>query len=111
MIISLGDERQTQRPSTSLQTLAKYLELSLDAGESLIMTEPQGHVCAMYVGNPFGREADLQICGTVEQLTVDEILRLTHVGTNDCAIDGQAYRFVRSFTKIGRHNAVIFAPV
>ncbi|SAK98284.1 hypothetical protein AWB76_07514 [Caballeronia temeraria] len=111
MTVDIGGERQTQRPPTSLQTLAKYLELSLDAGESLIMTEPQNQICAMYVGDPFGREADLRICGAVEQPTVDEILRLTHVGTNDCAIDGQAYRFVRSFTKVGRRGAVVFAPV
>ena len=39
----------------------------------------------------------------------DEILRLTHAGVNFLEIEGQPYRFVRRFTYIASHGAIVFA--
>ncbi|BCG03002.1 hypothetical protein PPGU19_075700 (plasmid) [Paraburkholderia sp. PGU19] len=110
MTFKSGDGTPHQTPE-SLLTLAEYLELSLDLGGSLIMMRPRFQACAMYVKIPAGPKEDLRSCGMIEEVLADEILQLTHVGINHLEIDGQAYRFVRSFAHIARHGAVVFAPV
>lgn len=103
-------QMQTHPTPASLLTLAEYLELSLDFGGSLLIGLPRAGECSMYISNPFAPEQELQPCGTVEEMEVDEILRLTHVGMNQLEIEGQQYRFVRSSMRIARRSVVVFTP-
>jgi hypothetical protein len=100
---------QGQTPE-SLLTLAEYLELSLDVGESVVMMRPRRDTCAVYVGDPAGPQDDLAGRGTITAALADEILELTQAGVNRITIGGQTYRFIRSFTHIDDGGAVIFAP-
>ena len=106
---SSGNGTRQQTPE-SLLTLAEYLELALDMGGSLIMMRRKVLACAMYIGDPFGSYNDLRSFGTIEASLADEILRLTHAGINFLEIEGQPYRFVRRFTHIASHGAIVFAP-
>jgi hypothetical protein len=105
---SSGNGTRQQTPE-SLLTLAEYLELALDMGGSFIMMRPRAQTCAMYIGDPAGSHDDLRSFGTIEAVLADEILRLTHAGINFLEIDGQPYRFVRSFTHIDGRGATVFA--
>jgi hypothetical protein len=104
-----GKGTQQQRPE-SLLTLGEYLELALDMGGSFIMMRPRAQTCSMHIGEPAGSHDDLRSFGTIEAILADEILRLTHAGINFLEIDGQPYRFVRTFTHIDGRGATVFAP-
>ncbi|MFM0499208.1 hypothetical protein [Paraburkholderia caffeinilytica] len=100
---------QGQTPA-SLLTLVEYLELSLDAGECVVMMRRGTDVCAVYLGDPADEDNELTGHGTIAADVADEILELTQAGGNQITIGGQTYRFVRSFTHIADVGAVIFAP-
>jgi hypothetical protein len=106
---SSGNGTRQQTPE-SLLTLAEYLELALDIGGSLVMMRPRAQTCAMYIGGPAGSHDDLRSFGKIEAVQAEEILRLTHAGINFLEIEGQPYRFVRSFTHIDGRGATVFAP-
>lgn len=95
----------------ALRTLSKYLELSLDVGGCVVIMRPRAQACAMYVGNLAGSENSLQSYGTIGKVLAEEILQLTHAGVNSVDIDGQSYRFTRSFTHISHHGGVVFSPI
>jgi hypothetical protein len=94
----------------ALRTLAEYLELSLEMGGCPVMMRPRFRRYVMCVGNPAGLEDDLQRYGTIEKVLAEEILQCTHAGINCLEIDGQPYRFIRSFANVARHGVVVFAP-
>ncbi|TDN62150.1 hypothetical protein [Paraburkholderia sp. BL10I2N1] len=93
----------------SMQTLAEYLELSLDGATSVVMMRHGSDVCTVYVGDPAGLPEDLKKQGAISARLANEMLELTHSGANQMEIDGQAYRFVRSFTQVGDSAAVVFS--
>jgi hypothetical protein len=103
-----GSQGQT---SESLLALAKYLELSLDAGACVVMLRQSADVCPVYVGDPAGTPDDLTRRGTISATLADEILETTHAGVNRITIGEQTYQFFRSFTHIEDRGAVVFAPI
>src|SRR5579864_6253825 len=86
---------QTCTPE-SLRTLAGYLELALDEGESVVLMRIGTHVRGVYVGNPSGPFEDLTDHGVVAAFQADEMLALTQLGLNRITADDQQYRFMRS---------------
>ena len=93
----------------ALLTLAEYLEISLDTGGSVIMMQSCGDVCAIYVGDSAEPQDHWKYHGTITTLLANDILKLTHSGTNRVEIGGQKYRFVRSFTHFEDRGAVVFS--
>ncbi|VXC96481.1 conserved hypothetical protein [Burkholderia sp. 8Y] len=98
-----------QSPKESLQTLASYLERALDKATSVVMMRHTPAVCTVYLGDPSGPREELRRVGTIESSLADEMLELTSSGMNHLAIDGQPYRFIRSFTQIEDTAAVVFS--
>jgi thiamine monophosphate synthase len=96
--------------SEALMTLAKYLELSLDAGASLVMLRKSHDQCDVYVGDPAEAPNELKHQGTVSIILADEILVATRAGQNQVSIEDRTYRFLRTFTHIQSSGAVIFTP-
>jgi hypothetical protein len=73
------------------------------------MTRPTSDFCIVYLGDPAGLREDLKQIGTISISLANETLELTSSGANQMHVDGQAYRFVRSFTKVGDMAAVVFS--
>jgi hypothetical protein len=94
----------------SLLSLAEYLDLSRNVGESVIMMQACNDACAMYVGNAAKAQNLLIFHGSIAVALADEILKLTQIGRNQVEIAGQIYRFVRSVTHFEDRGAVVFAP-
>ncbi|CAG9257755.1 hypothetical protein [Paraburkholderia unamae] len=94
----------------SLLTLAEYLELSLNAGGSVIMMQKCNDVCAVYVGDARRDQDRLRYHGNIAATLAEEILEQTHAGRNRLEIGGQLYRFIRSFKHFEDRGAVVFAP-
>ncbi|WP_233856257.1 hypothetical protein [Paraburkholderia sp. HD33-4] len=94
----------------ALSTLAEYLELSLDTSGSVIMMQGCDERCAMYVGNAAEDQEHWQYSGVIPALLACDILKMTHSGSNRMEIDGQRYRFVRSFTHFEDRGAIVFSP-
>lgn len=94
----------------SLRTLAAYLELALDEGESVVLMRTGTQVRSVYVGDPSGELEDLKKSGVVASPEADEVLTLTCLGINRITVDGQHYRFVRSVRYIADRQAVVFTP-
>jgi hypothetical protein len=94
----------------SLRTLAVYLELALDEGESVVLMRIGTHVRSVYVGNPSGAFEDLTDHGVVAAFQADEMLALTRLGLNRITSDDQQYRFMRSVRYIADRQAVVFTP-
>ncbi|NKJ47504.1 hypothetical protein CIC12_12285 [Burkholderia sp. SG-MS1] len=94
----------------SLRTLAGYLELALDEGESVVLMRIGTQVRNVYVGDPSGALEDLTDSGVIDAFQADEILMLTSLGLNRLTADGQQYRFVRSVRYIADRQAVVFTP-
>jgi hypothetical protein len=94
----------------SLRTLAGYLELALDEGESVVLMRVGTHVRSVYVGNPSGALANLTDHGVVAAFQADEMLALTRLGLNRITADNQQYRFMRSVRYIADRQAVVFTP-
>ncbi|CAD6527752.1 hypothetical protein [Paraburkholderia metrosideri] len=102
--------QSTSSTPESLRTLAGYLELALDEGESVVLMRMGMQVRSVYVGDPSGDLADLKDSGVVEARQADEMLTLTCLGLNRITADGQQYRFVRSVRYIADRQAVVFTP-
>jgi hypothetical protein len=93
----------------SLQTLAGYLERSLDAATSVVMMRHTADVCTVYLGNPEGPREDLKQIGSISTVLANGMLEATSSGANRMRIGAQAYRFARSFTQVDGIAAVIFS--
>jgi hypothetical protein len=94
----------------SLQTLASYLEISLEKGKCVVMMRRDKDIFAVYIGNPADEDVKLTSQGTVSTAVAEEILELTQVGLNRMTVGDQTYRFFRSFTHVSDAGAVVFAP-
>jgi hypothetical protein len=93
----------------SLRTLAVYLERSLDKATSIVMMRHTTDACTVYLGEPEGARVDLKQIGTITIPVANGILESTSSGANTMQIDGQVYRFVRSFRQVGDMAAVVFS--
>ncbi|MBP0590856.1 hypothetical protein J8I87_14265 [Paraburkholderia sp. LEh10] len=94
----------------ALSTLAQYLELSLDASGSVIMMQRCDNLCAMYIGDATKDQGQWEYFGVIAALIAGDILKMTRSGSNRIEIDGQKYRFVRSFTHFEDRGAIVFSP-
>jgi hypothetical protein len=93
----------------ALRALAEYLELSLDAGASLIVMRHSSDTATLYVGDATGPREDLKRRGTITAPLANEILNGTRAGVNLIEIEGRTYRFFRSFAHIDEVAAVVFS--
>jgi hypothetical protein len=107
MISSTQDPRDTA--IEALSTLAEYLERSLDSGKSLILVRSQREKSEVYLGDAGEPQEDWVRCGLVRNSVVSAILEATQSGPNELAIAGQTYRFVRTFTQVDNHGAVVIS--
>lgn len=94
----------------SLRTLAGYLELALDEGESVVLMRIGTQVRSVYIGNPSGALEDLTDHGVVDAFQADEMLALTQLGLNRITADDQQYRFMRGVRYIADRQVVVFTP-
>ncbi|NYH16036.1 hypothetical protein [Paraburkholderia bryophila] len=102
-------QSQTCTPE-SLRTLAGYLELALDEGESVVLMRIGTHVRSVYIGDPSGALEQLTGHGVVAATQADDMLALTRLGLNRITADDQQYRFIRSVRYIADRQAVVFTP-
>lgn len=102
-------QSQTCTPE-SLRTLAGYLELALDEGESVVLMRIGTHVRSVYIGDPSGALEQLTDHGVVAATQADDMLALTRLGLNRITADEQQYRFIRSVRYIADRQAVVFTP-
>lgn len=93
----------------ALQVLAEYLELSLDAGASLIVMRHSADIATLYVGDAAGPREELKRRGTIAASLANEILNVTEAGNNLIEIEGKTYRFFRSFTHMDGVASVVFS--
>ncbi|BAN26641.1 putative uncharacterized protein [Caballeronia insecticola] len=93
-----------------LETLAAYLERALDKAASIVMIRHTADVCTVYIGDPAGPKDELKRIHSISNLLADKILESTSSGANRTEINGQTYRFVRSFTQVEDLAAVVFKP-
>ncbi|MCC8395945.1 hypothetical protein LJ656_25500 [Paraburkholderia sp. MMS20-SJTR3] len=100
----------TDIATEAASTLAEYLELSLDKGKSLILVRTQGGNSNVYLGEPGEPDAELKRCAALQNSVVDAMLEATRSGLNELVIEGQTYRFVRTFAQVAEHGAVVFTP-
>jgi hypothetical protein len=104
----LANDHPEQVPE-SLQTLAEYLERSLDRGASIVMMRHAVDICTVYLGNPTTSREDLTQIAAIPVSVANDMLALTRSGANEMQIGCQVYRFVRSFTQVGDTAAVVFS--
>lgn len=110
MTTASGVSTSLQGPQLeALQVLAEYLELSLDAGASLIVMRHSSDVATLYVGDAAGPREELKRRGTIAASLANEILNVTEAGINRLEIEGKTYRFFRSFTHLDDVAAVVFS--
>lgn len=110
MTNGFGESATRHEPQLlALHTLAEYLEVSLDAGGSLIVMRHASDVATLYVGDPAGPREELKRRGTIAATLANEILDITQAGNNLIEVDGRTYRFFRSFTHIEDVAAVVFS--
>lgn len=93
----------------ALQALSEYLELSLDAGASLIVMRHTSDTATIYVGDAAGPREELKRRGTIPAAVANAMLDVTRAGMNLIEIDGKTYRFFRSFTHMDELAAVVFS--
>jgi hypothetical protein len=93
----------------SLRTLAEYLERALDSATSIVMMRPTDDVCIVYLGDPAGLREDLKQIATIATSVANSMLESTFSGVNELQINGQRYRFARSFTQVDDTAAVVFS--
>nr|WP_244145968.1 hypothetical protein [Paraburkholderia caledonica] len=105
---NLLGEQSAQVPE-ALQTLAGYLERSLDGASSVVMMRHTTELCTVYLGDPEGPREELRQIGAISTALANEMLESTSSGVNLMQIDGQTYRFARSFTEVGGVAAVVFS--
>ena len=72
----------------AMQTLAAYLERSLDNAASIVMMRHTASVCTVYLGDPEGPREDLKQIGTIEISLANEMLESTSSGANQILIGG-----------------------
>ncbi|QXE07327.1 hypothetical protein BJG93_36485 (plasmid) [Paraburkholderia sprentiae WSM5005] len=96
--------------TAAASTLSTYLELSLDKGKSLIVVLSQRENNEVYLGDPGEPDADWISCAAMHNTVVRALLDATRSGLNELVIEGQAYRFVRTFAQVAEHGAVVFTP-
>jgi hypothetical protein len=96
--------------SESLRTLVRYLELSLDKGQSVVMIRNQSGEFSVSLGNLADDENPLKRLGTIAAAIAGEILAFTHPGANLITTGDETYRFFRSFAQVGEAGAIVFAP-
>lgn len=101
---------QRELVQEALQALAEYLEVSLDAGASLIVMRHTSDAATLYVGDASAPREELKRRGTVPAALANEILNVTQAGMNVMEIEGRTYRFFRSFTHMDEVAAVVFSP-
>lgn len=95
-----------------MATLSEFIELALDKGGHLVMVKSRtSGTCTLYVGDETMSDEDLPKCGVIQNDLADAILDSTQSGLNELSINGEAYRFMRFFTQVGRQGAVVFAAV
>ena len=95
-----------------MATLLEFIELALDKGGHLVMVKSRtSGTCTLYVGDETMSDEDLPKCGVIQNDLADAILDSTQSGLNELSINGEAYRFMRFFTQVGRQGAVVFAAV
>ena len=95
-----------------MATLSEFIELALDKGGHLVMVKSRtSGTCTLYVGDETMSDEDLSKCGVIQNDLADAILDSTQSGLNELSINGEAYRFMRFFTQVGRQGAVVFAAV
>jgi hypothetical protein len=104
----LADRRPGPVPE-ALQTLAEYLEQSLDNAANIVMMRHPDDVCTVYLGDPSGQREDLRQIASIDVSLANDMLESTQSGANQMAIGGQDYRFVRSFTAVGDTAAIVFS--
>jgi hypothetical protein len=104
----LANDHPEQVPE-SLQTLAEYLERSLDTATSIVMMRHAVDTCTVYLGNPTTSREDLTQIAAIPVSVANDMLALTRSGANQMQIGGQVYRFVRSFTQVDATAAVVFS--
>lgn len=93
----------------ALATLAEYLELLLDKGKSLILVRSQAESSDVFLGDAGEPEEDWTRHGKIRNVVASAVLGLTSSGFNELTIGGQTYRFVRAFTEVSHHGAVVFS--
>lgn len=93
----------------ALATLSEYLERSLDKGASLILVRAHADRSDIYLGEAGEAQEEWARCGFIRNALVAEILEATRAGLNSLSIDGQTYRFVRTFTQVAQHGAIVFS--
>jgi hypothetical protein len=93
----------------SLRILAVYLERSLDKATSIVMMRHTTDACTVYLGDLENSREDLKQTGTITIPVANGILDSTSSGANTVQIEGQVYRFVRSFAQVGGMAAVVFS--
>ncbi|MFM0474220.1 hypothetical protein PQR29_12355 [Paraburkholderia strydomiana] len=103
-------QSQTCTPE-SLRTLAGYLELALDEGESVVLMRIGTQVRSVYIGDPSGVFEDLRDEGVIPAQQADEILALTRIGLNRITADDQQYRFLRGVRYIADRQVAVFTPI
>lgn len=84
-------------------------ERSLDGASSVVMMRHTNELCTVYLGNPEGPREELKQIGAISTALANEMLESTSSGVNLMQIDGQTYRFARSFTEVGGVAAVVFS--
>lgn len=100
---------RTSTPA-SLRELANYLELALDAGQSVVVMRYGERHRSVYIGDPANSLDALSSSEAVAAHLADEMLALTEPGLNRITADGQVYRFTRTHRYIEDRQAVILAP-
>lgn len=95
----------------ALATLSEYLERALDNGAYLIMVRGRSGTSTLHLGDVGLSEEDLTNCGVIRNEVADAILEVTVSGFNEVDINGELYRFMRTFTQVGGHGAVVFASI
>lgn len=103
----------TSRPvdlanTEALATLVEYLELSLDEGKSLILVRSRAGTSDVYVADASEELEGCRPRGIISNALVSTALGVTNSGFNILNIGGQTYRFVRTFTQLADHGAVVF---
>jgi hypothetical protein len=93
----------------ALATLSEYLERALDQGGHLIMVRSESGTSVLYLGDVSLSDEDLTKCGVIQNELADAILEATRSGFNDTDINGERYRFIRTFTQVRGRGAVVFA--
>ena len=72
----------------AMQTLAAYLQRSLDNTASIVMMRHTASVYTVYLGDPEGLREDLKQVGTIEISLANEMLESTSSGANQILIGG-----------------------